>query len=135
MACSSTKTPPFNQHPHPEQIYLTSSQSADSATAIKSIDAILASEPPILIGGLSSLKIRYPERARERSVQGRVIVQFVVDVEGKAKKIKIIKGIGHGCDGAARNAIRKAKFIPGKDADGNVMSTIMTLPINFYLGM
>ena len=88
-----------------------------------------------MIGGLCSLKIRYPERARERSVQGRVIVQFVVDVEGKAKKIKIIKGIGHVCDGAARNAIRNAKFIPGKDADGNVISTIMTLPINFYLGM
>jgi len=58
--------------------------------------------------------LNYPEMARKAGIEGRVIIQFVVTKNGEVKNAKVLRGIGGGCDKAALNVIKKAKFTPGK---------------------
>lgn len=78
-------------------------------------------------------KIRYPKQAKRIGVEGRVVVQFVVEKDGSLTDIKVLKGIGAGCD---EEAIRVMKlvpnFLPGKQGDVRVRVQ-MVVPINFTL--
>lgn len=77
--------------------------------------------------------IKYPAEAVKNNVMGRVIVQFIIDHEGKTKKVKVLRGVGAGCD---EEAVRVVKLFPtwkpGKNKGRNV-SVYFTLPIVFSL--
>lgn len=89
---------------------------------------------PKLIGGLASImsKVVYPEEARKAGVEGRVVVQFIVNEEGTVVDPVIVKGIGSGCDEAAIEAVRNAKFEPGLQ-DNTPVAVQYSLPIVFRL--
>ena len=59
---------------------------------------------PSFKGGLSEFykfvgsKLKYPAQARRIGIEGKVFVQFVVDKDGSMSDIKVVKGIGAGCD-------------------------------------
>ena len=95
---------------------------------------VVVEEMPQLIGGLRGLqeRIRYPEMARKAGVEGRVIVQFVVNEQGDVENATIIRGIGGGCDEEALRVISSAKFTPGKQR-GRPVKVRMSLPILFKL--
>jgi protein TonB len=77
--------------------------------------------------------IQYPQRAKEANVEGIVYVQFTVDQNGNVKDVKIIRGIGFGCDEEAARVVNKLpKFSPGKQR-GRPVQVQYTLPINFKL--
>ncbi len=79
----------------------------------------------------SSLK--YPAMARESSVQGTVIVSFIVAKDGSVQEIEIIRDIGAGCGEAVLKAMKKlGKFYPGKH-NGRPVSVIYKLPVKFKL--
>jgi TonB family protein len=89
-------------------------------------------EMPELIGGIKGLqsKIKYPELAMRQGVEGKVLVQAIVDETGKVISANTIKGIGAGCDEAALDAVLNSKFNPGKQRGKNV-KVQMTIPIVF----
>jgi len=89
---------------------------------------------PELKGGIASLqkKINYPERARKAGIEGRVIVQFVVNEQGKVTDAKVLRGIGGGCDEEALRVVKTAQFTPGLQR-GRPVKVRMSLPINFEL--
>ncbi len=95
---------------------------------------VVVEQQPELIGGLPELqsKINYPEIAKRAGVEGRVIVQFVVDEQGNVRDPFVVRGIGAGCDEEALRAVRTAKFKPGKQR-GKAVKVQMTLPITFRL--
>lgn len=95
---------------------------------------VIVEQMPELIGGLGSIqsKIKYPEIARKAGVEGRVIVQFVVDESGNVQDPVVVRGIGAGCDEEAIRAVRLAKFTPGKQR-GKAVKVKMSLPITFRL--
>lgn len=95
---------------------------------------VVVENMPELIGGLSAIQkdIKYPEIARKAGVQGRVIVQFVVDEQGNVVEPAVIRGIGAGCDEEALRVVRQAKFKPGKQR-GKPVKVKMSLPITFKL--
>jgi protein TonB len=70
---------------------------------------------PEPIGGLEAIykNIKYPDMARKAGIQGRVYAIVFVNEEGEVEDVKILKGIGGGCDEAAINGIKKSKFKPG----------------------
>jgi len=80
-----------------------------------------------------SENIVYPEIAKRAGVEGKVILSFVVDQKGKVSDIKVLKGIGAGCD---EEAIRVLKIMPdwkpGKQ-NGTPVKTKLDMPVVFKL--
>lgn len=95
---------------------------------------IVVEEAPELIGGLESVQkmIVYPEIAKKAGIEGRVFVQFVIDEKGNVLNPVVLKGIGGGCDEAALEAVKKAKFKPGKQR-GRPVRVQYSIPIVFRL--
>src|ERR1017187_324162 len=74
----------------------------------------------------------YSEEARKAKYSGTVLLQLVVDVDGKAKNIKVMKGVGLGLDEKAVEAVQKWKFTPGKK-NGAPVPVYATVEVNFRL--
>jgi protein TonB len=93
---------------------------------------IVVEQQPELIGGIAAVqsKIVYPEIALKAGIEGRVIVQFVIDKSGSVIDPVVIRGIGGGCDEEALRAVKQAKFRPGLQR-GRPVSVRYTLPITF----
>lgn len=51
----------------------------------------------------------YPKEALENKIEGRVFTTFVVEKDGEISDIKILRGLGYGCD---EEAIRIIKLMP-----------------------
>ena len=95
---------------------------------------VVVENPPVLIGGIAAVQshISYPPLALKAGIEGRVIVQFVIDKTGKVLDPIVIRGIGGGCDKEAVLAVLKAKFQPGLQR-GKPVSVRYTLPITFRI--
>lgn len=95
---------------------------------------LVVEEDPELIGGLDGLQktIRYPEMARRHNIEGTVYVQFIVDEQGNVVDPVVARGIGGGCDEAALEAVKKAKFKPGKQR-GKPVKVQYSVPVRFRL--
>ena len=77
--------------------------------------------------------LKYPSIASEMGISGRVTLQFIVDKHGKIDKIKILRGIGGGCDEEAVRVVSKMpNWNPGKQ-NGRCVPVIFTFPIVFTL--
>lgn len=77
--------------------------------------------------------VKYPAMAKDAGIAGRVYVNFVVMEDGSIAKIKLLKGIGGGCDEEAMRVVKKMpKWNPGKQRGRNVRVSY-NLPINFVL--
>lgn len=95
---------------------------------------IAVEQMPELIGGLKELqsKVVYPKRAQIAGIEGRVVVQFIVDKDGEVENPKVIRGIGGGCDEEALRVAKMAKFKPGRQR-GKPVRVRYSLPIMFIL--
>jgi protein TonB len=75
----------------------------------------------------------YPSQARRMSIQGTVIVRFVINTDGSIQDIEVLRGIGGGCDEIAKIVIDNSpNWNPGISRDRPVRSR-MTMPIRFRL--
>ncbi len=80
-----------------------------------------------------SQNIRYPEIARKEGIQGRVYVTFVIEKDGSVDNVRILRGIGFGCDEEAVRVVSSMpKWNPGKQR-GQAVRVQFNLPIRFYL--
>lgn len=52
--------------------------------------------------------LRYPAIAQEEGIQGKVFLSFVVEKDGSITDVKVIRGIGYGCDDEAVRVIKKS---------------------------
>jgi protein TonB len=95
---------------------------------------VAVEEMPEPIGGIKGIqeKITYPEIAKRAGVEGKVYVLAFVDEGGNVTKAQILKGIGAGCDEAARDAVLQTKFKPGKQR-GVPVKVQVSIPIIFKL--
>lgn len=79
--------------------------------------------------------LTYPEQAQENRVEGKVVVQFVVEKDGSLSDIKVIRGqeLGNGIPEEAIRVIRKMpKWKPATQSGAPVRS-YLTVPISFNL--
>lgn len=77
--------------------------------------------------------IKYPAIARESGIQGRVILEFVVEKSGQVTNIAIRRDIGGGC---GKEAVRVAQEMPAWKAgnqNGNSVRVKMNIPVVFKL--
>jgi periplasmic protein TonB len=95
---------------------------------------IVVERMPEPAGGMEAIyrRLRYPEIARKAGIEGRVVLQFIVDERGNVVNPTVIRGIGGGCDEAAIEAIKGVRFTPGMQR-GRPVKVQFQLPIVFRL--
>lgn len=77
--------------------------------------------------------IKYPVEARQKGIEGRVFVEFIVNKDGSISDVVVIKGIGGGCDEEAARVVALADpWNPGKQK-GQVVRQRMVIPVIFKL--
>ncbi len=77
--------------------------------------------------------IKYPALAKESGIQGRVFINFVVEPNGKIDHVKVLRGIGGGCDEEAVRVVEgMPRWIPGRQR-GKPVRVSFNLPIKFTL--
>ncbi len=77
--------------------------------------------------------IKYPDEAIENNIQGKVMVEFVVGPGGNIKNIRVVRGIGGGCDEEAMRVIKgMPKWNVGKQ-NGVAVPVKVVVPIAFTL--
>jgi len=80
-----------------------------------------------------SANLVYPPNAAEQSIQGRVLVQFVVDTKGNVSNVEIREGVDPSLDAEALRVVKLLNgWTPGK-MKGKPVNVWYTLPISFKL--
>lgn len=95
---------------------------------------VAVEEMPELLGSLQDLqgKADYPDMARKAGVEGMVVVQFIVNEQGRVENPVVVRGIGAGCDEEALRVVKQAQFKPGKQR-GKPVRVQYSVPIIFRL--
>ena len=96
-------------------------------------------EMPEFPGGMQecikwlSKNIKYPTTAQEKGIQGRVIVQFVVERDGSITEPKVVRGVDPDLDKEALRVISiMPNWKPGKQK-GEAVRVKYTLPVMYRL--
>jgi TonB family protein len=77
--------------------------------------------------------IKYPDEARKKGITGTVYVNFVVEEDGTISTVKILRGIGGGCDEESIRVVKSMpKWLPGTQ-NGKKVAVIFNLPIRYAL--
>jgi protein TonB len=89
---------------------------------------------PELQGGMGELtkKIKYPAMAKQTNIEGKVYAMAYVDEKGNVDKVKIIKGLGAGCDEEVVRVLESSKFKPGEH-EGKTVKVKTTVSVVFKL--
>lgn len=78
-------------------------------------------------------RIVYPEVAKENGVQGRVVLSFIVDVDGKVKNVTVLRGVDASIDKEAIRVVSSSpKWKPGRQRD-KAVKVKYNFPLNFQL--
>ena len=113
---------------------VTNESNPQSETIYKSVEQM-----PMFPGGEAGLlrylqeNIQYPPEAAKNNVQGRVILQFVVDKTGQVGEVKILRSVSEELDAEAVRVVKTLpKFEPGRQ-DGKPVAVWYTLPVSFNI--
>jgi len=79
-----------------------------------------------------SLRAFYPEAARQRGVQGDVVLRLLIDADGSLAKVDVIGDPGAGLGAAGARAIRQFRFRAGR-VGGEPVATTITYTLHFVL--
>lgn len=92
-------------------------------------------EPPVPVDGYAAIQknVIYPEAAQKAGIEGTVIVQAFVDVNGEVDEAVILRGIpDSGLNEAAIAAIKKVQFTPARQKNKTV-GVWVSIPVAFAL--
>ncbi|MCF8222874.1 MAG: TonB family protein [Bacteroidales bacterium] len=101
---------------------------------------VVVEDMPEYPGGLPALKayiyenLQYPAKAKEEGIEGKVVVEFVVNKSGKAEDIKILESSYKGFNSAAMEVFSNMpEWKPGKQR-GKPVRAKLQVPVEFILG-
>ena len=116
-------------------VLLSTATSLTSGTNQNGQYLAFAEVMPEPIGGIGAIvkTIKYPDLAKRNNVEGKVYVLAHINENGVAEDVKVVRGIGAGCDEAAIEAVKNAKYNPGQNKGQNV-KVKLTMAITFKLG-
>jgi protein TonB len=80
-------------------------------------DEFLVTSMPVLV---SEVRIPYPEEAKKAGIEGPVVMDLLIDEQGKVRQVSLIKGPGFGLNDAALAAIKSFLFRPARIKDQSV---------------
>ena len=77
--------------------------------------------------------LKYPESAVRDGIQGRVMVDFIIDKEGKVTDVRVVRGVDPELDEEALRVVSSSpKWKPGR-MGGQKVRTSVTIPVEFRL--
>ena len=90
--------------------------------------------PPGPVDGFAALQkeLVYPESAKKNKIEGRVILQTVIDETGEILEVDVIKSLDPACDEAAAQAIRATEWKPALE-EGKPVKVKVAVPVVFKL--
>lgn len=138
-----------------DDVETTKNIDEDEVLKIKVPPIIVSPEPPVVAppapivdypdknaefpGGKAEMmrfltsELKYPEISREIGVQGRVFLEFVVNVDGSIEQVEIVRGVSRDIDREAKRVIGKMpNWIPA-ESNGERVRARCRIPINFEL--
>lgn len=77
--------------------------------------------------------LRYPSMAQEEGVGGKVFLSFVVEKDGTITDVKLVKGIGYGCDEEAMRVIKKSPRWKAGMQNNLPVRVRYNMPINYTI--
>ena len=109
----------------------------DTATDDKIYE--VCEQMPIFEGGDAALmkyigeNLKYPEEAKERGLQGRVVVGFIIEKDGSLTNFKVLRAVDRALDAEALRVVKgMPKWIPGRQ-NGQCVRVRYLLPIYICL--
>ncbi len=129
-----------NANANPNEQAIPSTEIETPTAAQPSEEVLEAAEVmPEFPGGMHALlgtiaqNLKYPKEAVDSQIEGRVVLQFVVDKQGKVTDIQVLHGMTPELDQAAIDVMHTLPaWQPGRQ-DGKPVNVKYTLPINFKL--
>ena len=120
-------------------IFTVKAQMTDSARNSNANIFTSVQHNPEYTDGLKKLyefveaNLRYPATARERNTHGLVIVTMVVEKDGSLSQVRVVKGLGDGCDEEAVRIVKlSSPWKPGTQ-NGHAVRVAYSLPVSFML--
>ncbi|WP_017259653.1 energy transducer TonB [Pedobacter arcticus] len=116
------------------EVSVNQSASGDTSAVFTNVE-VLPSFPGGIqaFGQFLSSNLVYPKGARDANIQGRVFCQFIVEKDGSLSTIKVVRGIGGGCD---EEAVRVLAISPKWNSGvqkGKIVRVSYTIPIFFQI--
>lgn len=75
----------------------------------------------------------YPDKALQEDIQGRVMVEFIVEKDGSVSHAKVLKSLSDECDAEAVRVIKMSKWVPAKTIKGEPMRSRYIQSIRFEI--
>jgi len=87
-----------------------------------------------IIGGADLIQknLIYPEEARDKRIEGKVVIIATIGQTGELVETRILKSSNKILDGAALEAVRSVKWIPAQK-DGKAVKSKLAIPVYFHL--
>lgn len=77
--------------------------------------------------------IKYPAESRQKGIQGRVIINFVVEKDGSLSDMKVVRSVDAKIDEEALRVLKESpNWVPGTQ-NGKAVRVIYSVPISFTL--
>jgi len=121
-----------------DEIQIVGYGGGDNTTVAK--DSIIEPEVlPSFVGGEQKLynylamEIIYPSEASKKGIQGRVVVSFIVEADGRISNCRVVEGVDPYLDAEAIRVVgNMPKWTPGKNGGKDVRCSY-TIPVSFKL--
>ena len=132
-----TNIPPINLQEHfdPKDYTGTGVEGGSGTGIVPSSDQVymeaVVEERPELLSGPQPV---YPDLLRQAGVQGRVIIQAIIDTTGRAEppSVKVIQSPNPGFDQPAKQAVLRALFRPAR-VHGRPVRVLVNIPYDFKI--
>ncbi len=76
---------------------------------------------------------KYTDEARAAATEGTVVLDLIVDENGRAREIQVVSGLDHGLTAAAIAALKDCRFTPGEKDGKSVPVRVRGFKIRFVM--
>lgn len=83
---------------------------------------------------LSSVAPQYTEEARKSGIQGVVILEIIVETDGRVSGGRVLKPLPHGLSASAIDAVRQWRYAPARNDRGQPVRALVTIDLPFRPG-
>ena len=130
----TSESPDFVDDGDESQSDYSSNESSSSENSINNGVEVMPEFPggPQALMDYLNANVIFPKIAEENGIQGKVVVSFVIDIDGSVTDVQVVQSVHPALDKEAMRVIKNMpKWIPGKH-DGKAVQVKYSVPINFY---